>query len=70
MSEPTAPRINPWSIWIPIIIIVSGVVILYNYLVMQAMQKDKDRPPYFTRLEAVCRVSRHHQGQLVVREWT
>ena len=51
MSEPTAPRINPWSIWIPIIIIVSGVVILYNYLVMQAMQKDKDRPPYFTRLE-------------------
>lgn len=47
----TEKRINPWSIWIPIIIIVLGVVVLYNYLVMQTMQREKDRPAYFTRLE-------------------
>ena len=52
MSEAiTERRIHPWSIWIPIIIIVLGVVVLYNYLVMQTMQREKDRPAYFTRLE-------------------
>ena len=50
-ASSTERQINPWSLWIPIIIIVMGVVILYNYLVMQTMQKEKDRPAYFTRLE-------------------
>ena len=49
--SPTEKRINPWSLWIPIILIVLGVVVLYNYLVIQTMQREKDRPPYYTRLE-------------------
>ena len=50
-SPPTEKQINPWSLWVPIILIVMGVVVLYNYLVLETMRKDKDRPPYFTRLE-------------------
>ena len=41
---------NPWAIWIPIIAMVLGVVVLYNYLITQS-KEDKDRPPYMGRLE-------------------
>ena len=52
MNTPSSERqINPWSIWIPIIIMVCGVVILYNYLMIQSMRKDKDRPPFITQLK-------------------
>lgn len=52
MSSPeTKKPLNPWSIWIPIILIMMGVVVLYNYLVMETLQREKDRPPYYTRLE-------------------
>ena len=50
-DKPIKPRINPWSIWIPVIIIVLGVVVLYNYLVIQTMRREKDRPAYYSRLE-------------------
>ena len=48
--ETEKPRINPWSVWIPIIFIMLGVVILYNYTVIQTMRKDNDRPPYLTQI--------------------
>lgn len=53
MSDQLPPQksINPWTIWVPIIMIVLGIVLLYNYLVMQSLEREKDRPPYMTRLE-------------------
>jgi hypothetical protein len=52
MNTPSTEKpINPWSIWIPIILMVCGVVILYNYTVIQSMRKDKDRPPFMTQLK-------------------
>ena len=53
MIPPVAPpkSVNPWTIWIPIIIIMLGAVVFYNYLVQQSMKKEKDRPPMLGRLE-------------------
>lgn len=53
MTQPLPPSkpINPWTIWIPIIIVMLGVVVFYNYLVEQSLKRDKDRPPYLGRLE-------------------
>lgn len=51
-SPPTEKTINPWTVWVPIIMIILGVVVLYNYLVLQSLEKNKDRPPYITRLES------------------
>lgn len=66
MSDDTptpAPRpINPWTLWIPIIMICLGVVVLYNYLIFNSMQAKSDmitlsdgtvikRPPLMGRLE-------------------
>lgn len=53
MTQPLLPSkpINPWTIWIPIIIVMLGVVVFYNYLVEQSLKRDKDRPPYLGRLE-------------------
>ncbi len=52
MNTPkTEPPINPWSIWVPIILIALGSVILYNYVVIQTMDRDRDRPPYITQLK-------------------
>lgn len=53
MIPPVAPpkSVNPWTIWIPIIIIMLGAVVFYNYLVQQSMKKEKDRPPLLGRLE-------------------
>lgn len=65
-SPPTPSQekrpINPWTLWIPIIMIVLGVVVLYNYLIFNSMQKQEDkitladgtvirRPPFMGRLE-------------------
>lgn len=49
------PRINPWTIWVPIIVIVLGVVVLYNYLIHEQQRQagaEKDRPPLLSRLES------------------
>ena len=59
---PDQRSINPWTLWIPIIIIMLGVVVLYNYLVFNSMQSKEDkitladgtvikRPPFMGRLE-------------------
>jgi protein SCO1 len=49
-AEPPRP-FNPWAIWIPIIIIVLSVVVLYNILMFQKKPDFADRPPYIGRLE-------------------
>jgi cytochrome oxidase Cu insertion factor (SCO1/SenC/PrrC family) len=59
---PEKRPINPWTLWIPIIMIVLGVVVLYNYLIFNSMQAKEDkitladgsvikRPPFLGRLE-------------------
>jgi cytochrome oxidase Cu insertion factor (SCO1/SenC/PrrC family) len=60
---PPAPRtINPWTLWIPIILIALSVVVIYNYLIFTSMQAKSDmitlsdgtvikRPPLMGRLE-------------------
>jgi cytochrome oxidase Cu insertion factor (SCO1/SenC/PrrC family) len=61
-APPTERHINPWTLWIPIIIIALGVVVLYNYLIDMSMKAKKDeitlqdgteikRPPFLGRLE-------------------
>ncbi len=50
-DDPSARRINPWSIWIPIILMVLSLVLVANYLGEQKLHKDDDRPPYYGRLE-------------------
>ena len=51
--EPPPPKkpINPWTVWIPVILIALGVVVYYNYLVSQTLRRDPDRPPYLSKLE-------------------
>jgi len=71
MSDPSNPeeqrRINPWTLWIPIIFIVLGVVVFYNYLIYNSLEEKKaknalnsdgsgtvrgsERPAYMGRLE-------------------
>lgn len=53
MSEKAKP-FNPLTIWVPVIMMVLGVVIYYNYLVFiqeQQRSEDKNRPAYLGRLE-------------------
>ena len=52
-SAPSQKRVSPLAFWIPIIIIMLGGVVFYNYLVTQSLKqpKEKDRPPYLGRLE-------------------
>ena len=55
MTEPAAkPKIAPWTIWIPIIMIALGLVVFVNYvnyLNMQNTGREKQRPPRMARLE-------------------
>jgi protein SCO1/2 len=47
-------RINPWSIWIPVILMALGVAVFYNYLLYLKSLDDKgvaDRPPFMGRAE-------------------
>jgi cytochrome oxidase Cu insertion factor (SCO1/SenC/PrrC family) len=61
-TQPAPRTINPWTLWIPIIMICLGVVVLYNYLIFNSMQAKSDmitlsdgtvikRPPLMGRLE-------------------
>jgi cytochrome oxidase Cu insertion factor (SCO1/SenC/PrrC family) len=52
-SAPSPKRVSPLAIWIPIIMIMLGGVVFYNYLVTQSLKQpqEKDRPPYLGRLE-------------------
>jgi protein SCO1/2 len=67
MSNPEAPpealKINPWTLWVPIILIALGVVVFYNYLIYTSLEAEKskgkmgelspqtERPSYLGRLE-------------------
>jgi cytochrome oxidase Cu insertion factor (SCO1/SenC/PrrC family) len=52
-SKPPSSQapIQPWTIWVPIIIMALGLVVFYNYAVMQSIRQKDQRPPYLTRLE-------------------
>lgn len=51
-SSASPPRsIHPLSIWIPVIIIVLGLVVFWNYLVLLQRQKDTPRLPMVSHLE-------------------
>lgn len=54
MSEPSSNKapINPLTIWVPVILMVLGIVVFYNYVVMQNLKTEKDRPAFMTRLES------------------
>ncbi|WP_395751606.1 SCO family protein [Prosthecobacter sp.] len=51
-SPPAKAPLNPWSIWVPIIIAALGLVVFYNYLIYRSrIDNDVDRPPIYGRLE-------------------
>jgi protein SCO1/2 len=51
-SPPAKTPLSPWSIWVPIIISVLGIVVFYNYLIYRSrMDSDVNRPPILGRLE-------------------
>lgn len=54
LPPPQKLRIQPWTVWIPIIIIALGLVVFYNYLLYtegQLEEEKKDRPPYMHKAE-------------------
>lgn len=54
MSEPTPKTINPWTLWIPVIMIALAGVVTYNwlaYLEFKAREEQDGRPPYLKRAE-------------------
>jgi cytochrome oxidase Cu insertion factor (SCO1/SenC/PrrC family) len=65
LQEPPSetPKINPWTLWVPIILIALGVVVFYNYLIYTSLESEKskgklgelapqtERPAYLGRLE-------------------
>lgn len=81
MSDSSAPPprpFNPWTIWVPIIIIVSSVVVLYNILWFQKKPELKDRPPYIGRLEKDLTLTERNgktvhlgelKGKIIVASW-
>jgi cytochrome oxidase Cu insertion factor (SCO1/SenC/PrrC family) len=48
---PEKKPLNPWTVWIPIIVMALGVVVFYNYLISQSLRKDRERPAYMGKLE-------------------
>jgi protein SCO1/2 len=48
---PGPPRINPLTLWIPVILVVGGLVVFWNYLVKLKTEKDQPRLPIHSRLE-------------------
>jgi protein SCO1 len=75
-------RINPWSIWVPIIMIVLGLVVMYNYLLsmqVKAQREEVNRPPITSRLEKDVEFEERSgkkvhladlRGKMVVFAWT
>ncbi|MGI9241996.1 MAG: hypothetical protein ACR2RV_14430, partial [Verrucomicrobiales bacterium] len=49
MSDPTPKRINPWSIYLIIGLMLGGLVVYYNYL-QELKRQDDGRPAYFAAL--------------------
>ncbi len=81
MSETPPRSLNPWTIWVPIILIALGGVFLYNYLLNQQEKErklDKDRPPILTRLETDLTLTERNgktvhladlRGKILVASW-
>lgn len=51
MSEETKRPIHPLTIWVPIIVIVCGLVIFWNYMLKLKQDSDTPRLPILSRLE-------------------
>ncbi len=55
MSQPEnveePPRINPWSIWLIVGIMLGGVLVAFNYALHQRAGAKDPRPPYLNKLE-------------------
>lgn len=54
MSQSPPSRINPWTVWVPITLIVLGSVVFYNYLTyvkLQQQGESGERPPFIHRAE-------------------
>ncbi len=47
----TPPRINPWSIWLVVGIMLGGVLVAINYSIRQRSEAESPRPPYLNKLE-------------------
>ena len=45
------PRINPLTLWIPVILAVGGLVVFWNYLVKLQAEKAEQRLPIISRIE-------------------
>lgn len=53
-SAPPPSKLSPWTIWVPVIIAVLGVVVFYNYLIYRSKMDKKaevERPAILGRLE-------------------
>jgi protein SCO1/2 len=51
-ESPAKAKLSPWTIWVPIIIAVLGLVVFYNYLIYRTrIDNDVNRPPILGRLE-------------------
>ncbi|MDI1315407.1 SCO family protein [Prosthecobacter sp.] len=51
-ESPAKTKLSPWTIWVPIIISVLGIVVFYNYLIYRSrIDNDVNRPPILGRLE-------------------
>lgn len=51
-ESPPKAKLSPWTIWVPVIIAVLGLVVFYNYLIYRSrIDNDVNRPPILGRLE-------------------
>lgn len=51
-DSPVKAKLSPWTIWVPVIIAVLGLVVFYNYLIYRSrIDNDVNRPPILGRLE-------------------
>lgn len=44
-------KINPWSVWMLVIIMVGGVLVFFNYKLMLERQAEEYRPPMIKRID-------------------
>lgn len=80
MSDQPRP-FNPLTIWVPVIMMVLGVVIYYNYLVFlkdQQRSEEKDRPAFLGRLERDIELTERDgrkvhleelRGKIIIASW-
>ena len=69
MSEPTPkPRFHPLTLWIPVILIVGGLVLFWNYLVKLQAEKAKPRLPILARVEKSITLTERSGRQVELQE--